>query len=85
VEGKMNDHQARESWASRTAEHLVDGVLATVERLPIPDQECLLRAVASRALWHMPNAATEARNLARVMDIESLKEPHLRDKPPDRD
>jgi hypothetical protein len=84
MEGKMND-QARESWARRTAEHLVDGVLAAIERLPLSDQECLLRAVAARALWHMPNAATEARNLARIMDIESLKEPHLRDKPPDRD
>jgi hypothetical protein len=81
----MNDREASERWARRTAEHLVDGMLSAVERLPLADQMSLLRAIAKRALWRMPNSSTEARDLAKYLDIENLRQPHPRDDPPDRD
>jgi hypothetical protein len=77
--------QKMEAWAARTAGHLVDGALGAVETVPPEDQLALLRAIAQRALWHMPNAASEARQLARVMAVENLKRPHPRDDPPARD
>jgi hypothetical protein len=39
----------------------------------------MLREIATRALWHMPNSKTEARQLARIMVIENLKQPHPSD------
>jgi hypothetical protein len=80
---------AREGWARSVANHLVDGALMASERsggrLPNPDQVSLLREIAKRALWHMPNSETEARKLARIMVIENLKQPHPDDDPPSRE
>jgi hypothetical protein len=45
--------QSRETWARKAAHHVVDGVLAAIERYPAPDQMALLREVARRALWHI--------------------------------
>jgi hypothetical protein len=45
----------------------------------------MLREIAKRALWHMPNSETEARQLARIMVIENLKQPHPGDDAPARD
>jgi hypothetical protein len=74
------DEHARESWARISAHHLVDGALAASERsggpLPSPDQVALLREIARRALWHMPNSADEARKLVRYVDIENLRQPN---------
>jgi hypothetical protein len=44
-----------------------------------------MREMAKRALSHMPNAAAEARKLARLMEVEGLKQPHQRDDPPGRE
>jgi hypothetical protein len=72
------DEQARESWAQRTAQYLVDGALGASERSagthPTPDQVALLREIARRALWHMPNSGDEARKLVRYIDIENLRQ-----------
>ena len=78
---------ARDIWAEATAAHVVDGVLSASERsggqLPNPDQIALLREIARRALWHMPNSAEEARKLVRYIDIENLRQPNpLDDDPP---
>jgi len=83
----MDDQESerREVWAVRVADRLVDGTLTAIERLPVPDQHSALRAIAKRALWHIPNAATEAQRLAQEMAVESLKQPHPRDDPPGRD
>ena len=35
--------QSRETWARKAAHHVVDGVLAAIERYPAPDQMALLR------------------------------------------
>jgi hypothetical protein len=77
----------REVWAQATATHLVDGALSASERsggqLPNADQVALLREIAKRALWHMPNSADEARKLVRYIDIENLRQPNpLDDDPP---
>jgi hypothetical protein len=77
--------EQREAWARRISEHLVDAMLATCERQSIADQEALMRAIARRALWRMPNAPFEARELAKAMEIENMKQPHPRDTPPGRD
>jgi hypothetical protein len=42
----------------------------------VPDQNAVLREIAKLALWHMPNATIEARELVRTMEIEKLKQPH---------
>ena len=77
--------QSREVWARKAAHHIVDGVLAASERYPAPDQMALLREVARRALWHMPNSSDEVRDLARYLYLESLRQPHPRDDdPPER-
>jgi len=74
------DGQVRESWAQMTAQHLVDGALAASERSPGPhptaDQVALLREIAKRALWHMPNSGDEARKLVRYIEIENLRQPN---------
>ncbi|WP_445215692.1 hypothetical protein ACKWRH_24995 [Bradyrhizobium sp. Pa8] len=73
----------RESWARMTAHHFVDGALAASERSsgphPTADQIALLRAIARRALWHMPNSGDEARAMVRHIDIENLRQPNPRD------
>jgi hypothetical protein len=73
----------RDIWAQATAMHLVDGALSASERssgpLPNADQVALLREIAKRALWHMPNSADEARGLVRYVTIENLRQPHSRD------
>jgi hypothetical protein len=77
----------RDIWAKATAMHVVDGLLSASERsggqLPNADQIALLREIARRALWHMPNSADEARKLVRYIDIENLRQPNpLDDDPP---
>ena len=76
--GKGED--SRESWARATAHHIVDGALSASERsgrsLPSSDQIALLREIARRALWHMPNSADEARSLVRYVTIEHLRQPN---------
>lgn len=48
------------------------------------DQDVMLREIARLALWNMPNAADEARALAKDMTLEGMKQPHPRDDaPPD--
>ena len=74
--------QSRETWARKAAHHVVDGVLAAIERYPAPDQMALLREVARRALWHMPNSSDEVRDLARHLYLENLRQPHPRDDDP---
>jgi len=64
--------QSRETWARKAAHHIVDGVLA-------PDQMALLREVARRPLWHMPNSSDKVRDLARHFYLENLHQPHPRD------
>jgi hypothetical protein len=65
--------KARESWAKRNAQYLVDGILGISERSgwpwrPTPDQIALLREIARRAIWHMPNSCDEARELVRSFE-----------------
>ncbi|MGY8685953.1 hypothetical protein Q2941_50945 [Bradyrhizobium sp. UFLA05-153] len=73
----------REAWARMAAHHIVDGALAASERMPgphpAPDQVALLREIARRALWHLPNSGDEARQLVRYIDIENLRQPNPRD------
>jgi hypothetical protein len=45
----------------------------------------LLRTIARRALSHLPNAPLEARELAKAMEIESMKYPHSHNDPPNHD
>ena len=59
----------------------VDGALS--ERLPKEYQSTLLREIARRALWHMPNPGDEVRALAKYFDIENLRKPHPGDDLPD--
>jgi hypothetical protein len=73
----------RDIWAAATALHLVDGALSASERsggpLPNADQVALLREIAKRALWHIPNSRDEVRKLVKYLDIENLRQPHSRD------
>jgi hypothetical protein len=82
------EEHAREGWARMVARDVVGGALGASERSPpssgpppSPDQTALLREIAKLALWHMPNAIAEARQLVRVMEIERLKQPHPADDP----
>jgi hypothetical protein len=83
-------HEAhfRELWARLVADNLVGAALGASERAshsgpaPSPDQTALLREIARWALWHMPDAANEARKLVRAMEIERLKQPHPADAQP---
>jgi hypothetical protein len=64
--------KARESWAKRNAQYLVDGILGVSERSgwpwhPTSDQIALLREIARRAIWHMPNSC-EGRELVRYFE-----------------
>jgi hypothetical protein len=69
------DEHARESWTRASANHIVDGALSASERsggpLPSPDQISLLREIARRALWHIPNSADEVRSLVRYVSMEN--------------
>jgi hypothetical protein len=73
----------RDIWAKATAIQLVDGALSASERsggqLPNADQVALLREIAKRALWHMPNSADEVRDLARHFYHENLRQAQPRD------
>jgi hypothetical protein len=79
----QDEETIRTIWARRTADRMVDGALAAVERLPKPEQAALLREVARRALWHLPNSRDEVRALVKYFDIENLRQPHLGDDLPD--
>jgi hypothetical protein len=74
------DEHSRESWARMAAHHIVDGALAASERaggpLPSPDQVSLLREIAKRSLWHMPNSGDEVRKLVHQLNIENLRQPN---------
>jgi hypothetical protein len=81
------DEHERESWARAAAHHIVDGALSASERsggpLPSPDQVSLLREIARRALWHIPNSADEVRSLVRYVTMENLRQPNpFDDEPP---
>jgi hypothetical protein len=59
----------------------VDGILGASGRSgwpgrPTPDQIALLREIARRAIWHMPNVRDEIRELVRHFDPEGLRQPH---------
>jgi hypothetical protein len=66
--------------------HIVDGALSACERsgdpLRSPDQISLLRAIARRALWHIPNSADEPRKLVRCVTMENLRQPNPFDDDP---
>jgi hypothetical protein len=80
------DEHERESWARAAADHIVGGALSASEPaggpLPTPDQISLLREIARRALWHIPNSGDEVRKLTRYFDIENLRQPHPSDDDP---
>jgi hypothetical protein len=85
MEDKMSKEEeaAKQTiWACRAAERIVDGVLTAIERYPSGDRAALLREVARRALWHMPNSSGELQDLARHFFIENLRQPHPRDSDP---
>ena len=79
---------AREGWARMVARYIINGALGASERSPLswpppsPDQAALLREIAKLALWHLPDAADEARQLVKTMEIERLKQPHPGDDEP---
>ena len=83
----MNDKKVKspEGWAYRHAERLVAIALAASEFLGRSAQQSLLRTIARRALSHLPNAPFEARELAKAMEIESMKYPNSHDDPPSYD
>lgn len=74
--------KAREGWARRNAQLLVDGILGASERSgwpwhPTPDQISLLREIAKRALWHIPNSQDELKKLQEFFNKEeNLRQPH---------
>jgi hypothetical protein len=74
------EQHARENWARMSAHHIVDGALAASERSdgphPSEDQVALLREIARRALWHIPNSADEVRSLVRYVTMENLRQPN---------
>jgi hypothetical protein len=79
----QDDAEAKRTiWASGAAQHIIDGILAAIERYPRTDRTALLREIARRSLWHMPNSGDEVRDLARHFDIENLRQPHPRDDDP---
>lgn len=79
-EAEMSQQDEIGIWARRAAERIVDGALTVSERLPKPEQAALLREIARRALWHMPNSSDELRELARHFYTENLRQPHPGDK-----
>jgi hypothetical protein len=75
----QGEDEAKRTWASRSAERIVDGVLSAIERYPADDQVTLLREILRHALRHMPNSSDEIRNLARHFYAENLSQPQPRD------
>jgi hypothetical protein len=82
----QRDEHEREVWARHVAQNVVSVAMVATERMPTADRDAVLREIAKLALWHMPNAPDEARQLVRTMQIDVLKQsPHPRDDPPGRD
>jgi hypothetical protein len=76
------DAHRQEAWAKSVANQLVGVAMRANERSMQDrpqDQDVMLREIARLALWHMPNAADEARNLAKALTIEQMKQAHPRD------
>jgi hypothetical protein len=71
----QDDEAKRTIWAQRTAQQIVDGGLTAAERYSAPDQHALLREIARRALWHLPNSSDEIRDLARHFYLANLRKP----------
>jgi hypothetical protein len=59
----QDEETKRKIWARRVADRIVDGALTVGERLPEEDRNALLREIARRALWHMPNSNDELKAL----------------------
>jgi hypothetical protein len=82
VDPLQKEEHAREGWARMVAAEAIAAVMLASERTPhpypppSPDQRAMLREIARLALWHMPNAADEARELVRQMTVERMKNPH---------
>jgi hypothetical protein len=70
------DEHERESWARM----IVGSALLASERSggshPSPDQVALLREIARKALWHMPNSNDELKELRNFFKIENIRQPH---------
>jgi hypothetical protein len=77
----MNDKvdNSREGWEYRHGEHLITVALAASASLPRSAQRSLLRTIARLALERLPNASFEAKELAKAIEIESMKRPRGRD------
>jgi hypothetical protein len=77
----------REAWARMLANDLINFALGATDRVsssgppPSPDQLVLLREITKLALWHIPNAGRELRELIRYIEMERLKQPHPGDDP----
>lgn len=73
--------KGRQNWAKRNAQFLVDGILGASERSgwpwhPTPDQIALLREIAKRALWHLPEPNEELKELREFFEAENLQQAH---------
>ena len=79
----QDEEAKRKVWARRVADRIVDGALTVGERLPLEDRNALLREIARRALWHMPNSNDELKALRDFFKIENLRQPHPGDDLPD--
>jgi hypothetical protein len=80
------DRDEHERGAQKLAHNLIGVAMLANERSghADKDQDVMLREIARLALWHMPNAADEARALGQHLKLESMKLPHPRDDvPPD--
>jgi hypothetical protein len=82
------EEHLREGWARMVADQVIGAAMLASERSPCtgpppgPDQRAMLREIVKLALWHMPNAVEEARELVRYLTIERFKQPHRGDDPP---
>jgi hypothetical protein len=72
----QDEETKRRIWARRVADQIVDSALTVGERLPQEDRNALLREIARRALWHMPNSNDELKALRDFFKIENLRQPH---------
>jgi hypothetical protein len=79
----QDEETKRKIWARRVADRIVDGALTVGERLPEEDRNALLREIARRALWHMPNSNDELKALRNFFKIENLRQPQPGDDLPD--
>jgi hypothetical protein len=79
------DEHERETWARSTALHVVGAAMSATERLggpyPSGDQIVMLREIARKALWHMPNSDDELKKLREWFKLENLRQPHPGDDP----